>query len=258
VTPTAAADPAGVVPAGAPDASGGRSADGRSTRWEAHRRARRAELVDAALRAIGRHGAGVGMDEIAAEAGTSKTVLYRHFTDKEQLYLAVAARVDRRVVGALRRAILATSTSRDALGAAIATYLRLVQDDPQVYRFVVQRPGIERLAAADPVSGLTAAISQELARLIAHRLRDAGIDTRAAAPWAHGLVGMVRAAADHWMSQASRTPTALLAEQLTDLAWGGLAAVLDRPLAGPDPLAGRPAPRPSAPPRTAPLEEEHA
>ena len=68
--------------------------DGRDTRWAQHRLARRVELVEATLKAIRRHGAGVGMDEIAAEAGTSKTVIYRHFGDKAGLYLAVVEAVD--------------------------------------------------------------------------------------------------------------------------------------------------------------------
>ena len=54
----------------------GPAPDGRSTRWDQHRAARRRELVDATLRAIRQHGAGVGMDDIAAVAGTSKTVVY--------------------------------------------------------------------------------------------------------------------------------------------------------------------------------------
>ena len=84
------ADQAGSVPA---------VEDGRSARWVRHREERRQSLVDAAIRAICRHGATVGMDEIAAEAGTSKTVIYRHFEDRAGLYRAVAQRVDQRVVG---------------------------------------------------------------------------------------------------------------------------------------------------------------
>lgn len=215
--------------------------DGRSTRWEAHRRARRAELVGAALKAISRHGPGVGMDEIAAVAGTSKTVLYRHFADKDQLYLAVATRVDERVASALRAATAEAAGFREGLRAAVGTYLHLVASDPAVYRFVVRRPGVERAGppgVVDPVAGLSAAVSAELARLIDRHLRAGGVSRAASAAWAHGLVGMVRAAADHWADHwadhgagtAGTGPDELtadeLADHLTDLAWGGLAPAL--------------------------------
>jgi len=202
--------------------------DGRSTRWEAHRTARREELVQAALRAITRHGPGVGVDEIAAEAGTSKTALYRHFADKEQLYLAVAERVSGRILADLAAAAASHERPRAALGAVIATYLRLVADDPDVYWFVTHRPaGSGGPGSADPLAGLSSAVSAELAAAITQRLTQAGIDASAAPAWAHGLVGMIRAATDHWMRQRSADPAAspsdaALAAQLTALAWGGL------------------------------------
>ena len=78
--------------------------DGRSSRWDEHRLARRQELVEATLHAIREHGAGVGMDEVAATARTSKTVFYRHFTDRAGLYTAVAERVDATIIRDLSRA----------------------------------------------------------------------------------------------------------------------------------------------------------
>jgi hypothetical protein len=48
--------------------------DRRDLRWDEHRRARREQLVQATLSAVAKPGAGVGMDEIVAEASTSKTV----------------------------------------------------------------------------------------------------------------------------------------------------------------------------------------
>ena len=78
------------------------SRDRRNSRWDDHRRARRQEIVDAAIAAVGRHGPGVGMEEIAAEAGTSKTVVYRHFGDRAELYLAVCNRVASQLLPKLR------------------------------------------------------------------------------------------------------------------------------------------------------------
>ena len=55
--------------------------------------ARRKELTLATIVAIRQHGADVGMSQVAAQASTSKTVVYRHFADKYDLYLAVCERV---------------------------------------------------------------------------------------------------------------------------------------------------------------------
>lgn len=200
--------------------------DGRTTRWAAHRRRRREELVTAALRAITAKGAGVGMDEVAAAAGTSKTVLYRHFTDKEDLYLAVAERVNSRILRELGEAVDRAEGPRDALASIIAAYVRLVEADPEVYRFVVSHPFLERPAASDPVQRIAGTIADATARTITAQLRVAGARDSSADVLAHGLVAMIRTAADRWISGPSRVPAVVLVSDLTHLAWGGLSAVL--------------------------------
>ena len=66
--------------------------DGRKRRWHEHKIARREELVDGTINAIRTRGHEIGMDEIAAEIGVSKTVLYRYFTDKSDLTTATMLR----------------------------------------------------------------------------------------------------------------------------------------------------------------------
>src|ERR687893_74653 len=50
---------------------------------------RRAEMVQAAIDAVRTLGPGVSVAEIAAQAGITKPVLYRHFTDRADLQRAV-------------------------------------------------------------------------------------------------------------------------------------------------------------------------
>src|ERR1700759_5583051 len=68
------------------------SRDGRRTRWTKHRVERRAEFVDAAMRVLAEVGPEFGIEQVAVEAGVTKPVLYRHFSDKADLVEAMGGR----------------------------------------------------------------------------------------------------------------------------------------------------------------------
>jgi AcrR family transcriptional regulator len=199
--------------------------DRRDSRWDEHRTARRRELVDAALTAVGRHGAGVGMDEIAAAAGTSKTAVYRHFADRGELHTAVCARVAEQLTGTLRSAMQSSEHPREMLAAAIDAYLAFLEADPEVYRFVVHThpagPG-----DGDPLTSLSDLVGDQAAALVGEALRRSGADQTPAAPWGHGVVGLVRSAADWWLRAERPMLRGDLAVHLTDLAWAGLPGVV--------------------------------
>jgi AcrR family transcriptional regulator len=199
--------------------------DRRSSRWDEHRTARRREVVEAALAAVGRHGASVGMDEIAAAAGTSKTAVYRHFADRGELHTAVCARVAEQLTGTLRTAMQSSEHPRGRLAAAIEAYLAFVEADPDVYRFVVHSsPG--PTGDGDPLTTLSDLVGDEAAAVVGDALRRVGADPTPAAPWGHGVIGLVRSAADWWLRADRPMPRADLAAHLTDLAWAGLSGVV--------------------------------
>ncbi|MBC9823535.1 TetR/AcrR family transcriptional regulator [Terrabacter sp. MAHUQ-38] len=206
--------------------------DGRDARWERHREERRAALVDATIRAIRKHGAGVGMDDIAAEAGTSKTVIYRHFDDKAGLYRAVAARIDGRVVRNVGSALGGTGTApgdtRDLVASTVDAYLALVESDTEVYRFVVNRPLVDLPLPDDPVGGTVDQVTDQLTGLLLASLRGNATEPSRARTWAIALVGSVRAVADDWLAtpESERASRVAVVEALTDLAWHGLAPIL--------------------------------
>jgi AcrR family transcriptional regulator len=200
--------------------------DRRDSRWDEHRRARREQLVDATIAAVGRHGAGVGMEEIATAAGTSKTVVYRHFADRSELHVAVCARVAASLTARLREAMQSTSEPRQMVAAAVETYLAFLEADPELYRFVVHQQVLDRPADRDPISNLSDLIGEQAAAIVGLALERAGHDPRAAAPWGHGVVGMVRSAADWWLRADRPMLRTELAAHLTDLAWTGLSGVV--------------------------------
>ncbi|SNR46408.1 TetR family transcriptional regulator [Blastococcus mobilis] len=202
--------------------------DRRDSRWDEHRRARREQLVDAALSAVSKHGAGVGMEEIAAEAGTSKTVVYRHFADRADLHVAVCNRVAEQLLTKLRVAMETSARPRQMTTAAIDTYLAFLEADPEVYRFVVggHSGHFGPHGAAGPIDRLSDLVGEQAAALMAVALDQAGQDPAAAGAWGHGLVGLVRSAADWWLRAQQPMPRGELAAHLTDLAWTGLSGVV--------------------------------
>jgi AcrR family transcriptional regulator len=203
--------------------------DRRDSRWDEHRRNRREELVEATLTAVAKHGAGVGMDEIAAEAGTSKTVVYRHFADRSELYVAVCTRVASQLLPKLRGAIEREDGPRGMVAAAIDTYLAFIEADPELYRFVVHQQTLDRPAGSDPMGSLSDLVGEQAAAAISVALQQAGHDPAAAAPWGHGVVGLVRSAADWWLRADRPMLRSELAAHLTDLAWAGLSGVVTPP-----------------------------
>ena len=200
--------------------------DRRDSRWDEHRRTRREQLVTATMAAVGEHGPAVGMEHIAAAARTSKTVVYRHFADRGELHLAVCARVAEQLLDALRAAMTTPDEPRQMVAAAIDTYLAFIEADPELYRFVVHAPAGD--PTADPIAGLSELVGERATALVATALESAGRPTAAAGPWGHGLVGLVRSAADRWLSSPDPMPRAELTTHLTDLAWAGLSGVVTR------------------------------
>ena len=205
--------------------------DRRDSRWDEHRRARREQLVDATIAAVGRHGAGVGMEEIATAAGTSKTVVYRHFADRTELHVAVCTRVAASLTARLREAMVSSTEPRQMVATAVETYLAFLEADPELYRFVVQgpdRPAGRAPGDADPIANLSHLVGDQAAALVAVALEQAGRDPAAALPWGHGLVGLIRSAADWWLRADRPMSRSDLAAHLTDLAWAGLSGVVTR------------------------------
>jgi AcrR family transcriptional regulator len=199
--------------------------DGRRSRWTEHRRARREDLVAAAVEAVRRTGPDFAVDDVARSAGVSKTVIYRYFTDKDELVDAVLERISATVL--LPRLLGEIGhdheDDRSALRAVISAFVSLIEDEPELYRFAYAHTG--RSGRADLVAATEHQIADALGAMMATRLSEAGRPTDAASTWAYGLVGMVQLAA-HWWSRARTVPATELVEQLTALADGGLSALL--------------------------------
>src|ERR1700754_4292936 len=113
--------------------------DARSERWREHRKKVRSEIVDAAFRAIDRLGPELSLREIAEEAGTAKPKIYRHFTDKSDLFQAIGARLRDMLWAAVFSSVdFATDSAREIIRRSAEEYVSLVDAHPNVLRFFIQ------------------------------------------------------------------------------------------------------------------------
>jgi AcrR family transcriptional regulator len=204
--------------------SGDTTVDGRRSRWTAHRAARREELIDAAVRSIARHGADAGMDQIAADAQTSKPVIYRYFADKTDLYRAVTQRVVGTIITTLRAVTEGSPSSRELMHASVDGYLALLEQSPELYRFVVRHPYLEATGGASPAT-FSEVIADLLAEQLADPLRAGGLDPSYAHPWSEAIVGFISAASLWWVDHREAMTRQQLADYLAALLWGGAAGV---------------------------------
>lgn len=180
------------------------------------RASRRAALLDAADRIVQRDGPAASMASIAAEAGITKPILYRHFGDKGGLYAALADRYTERLLVQLRAALAAGSSRRDRVHRTVDAYLAAIEAEPQVYRFLVHSG--EAAPVQSSVRSFTRQLSALLADGIGAEVGIAGGGVRAQA-WAHGIVGMVQAAGDWWL-EAHPCSRAELGRELVALLGG--------------------------------------
>lgn len=233
--------------------------DGRSTRWDDHRTARRAELVRAARKAVHRLGPAVSMDEIAAAAGTSKSIVYRYFDDKAGLRLAVAETVVMQMHDALRAAAQQADNPEMALREMVRVYLEMIESSPNVYWFVTRTAigGNEPAPVESGRRGRRAAVASEAAvptspadlhplgayldsviELVAEPFaRATDVPHTDAAAWAAGAVGFVRGSGEWWLGHRNTDTDPLTREALTERVtlwlWTGPVGVLHHEQPGP-------------------------
>ncbi|WP_309649928.1 TetR/AcrR family transcriptional regulator [Nocardioides sp.] len=195
--------------------------DGRSSRWDAHREERRADLIAAAVRAIDEQGPEVNMTDIAATAGVSKPVLYRYFADKDELHAAVGQWGADEVLAGVVPALLVDAPVRTRIEAAVDAYLRVIEEHPQVFFLLVRHRASGAAGSGDPLADGKARIAATLSRFLAETMRGLGVDPGGAEPWAQGIVGLGLATGEWWLEKHTM-PRAAISGYLSAFIWHSL------------------------------------
>ncbi len=191
--------------------------DARSERWREHRKKVRSEIVDAAFRAIDRRGPEVSVREIAEEAGTAKPKIYRHFTDKSDLFHAIGERMRDMLGAAIFPAIeLATDPAREVIRRSVEEYVRLVDEHPNVLRFLLQGRFPEQsestMLGVNEGRGITLAIAE----MFSNELREMELDRAAIELAAFATFGAAASATDWWLGPTDQSPRRMPADEFVD------------------------------------------
>jgi AcrR family transcriptional regulator len=102
---------------------------------------RRALIVEAAGRLFGERGYdGVTLDEVAAAAGVTKPILYRHFDDKRALYLALLER-HRDDLAGFAALIPSVGEPAERLRAVLDVWLTYVETHSYAWRMLFRDSG---------------------------------------------------------------------------------------------------------------------
>lgn len=190
-----------------PAENGGQKVDARSERWREHRKKVRGEIVEAAFRAIDRLGPEVSVREIAAEAGTAKPKIYRHFADKDDLFEAVGTRLRDELWTAIFASIdIATNSLRDIVRRSVEEYVTLVDEHPNVLRFFIQ--GRMRAQSESTMRTLNEGrtITLAMAEMFSNELRNLDLNREAIELAAFAAFGTATSATDWWLGPELDSP----------------------------------------------------
>jgi len=185
------------------------------------RNAQRRALVSAAFRAIARHGPNLSMDQIAAEAGITKPILYRHFGDKSGLVAAVTLRYLEEIRAELAKVDPALPL-RERTRQQFELGLSYLERRPGLLEFIDRERGFEESEAREGREHV-----ERILALVRSLIGARGLDVRLARPLAHGISGMIIRSTLAWLRDSGRSPRDALSreamsEAATTLLFDGL------------------------------------
>jgi AcrR family transcriptional regulator len=188
--------------------------------------ARRAGILDAASRvfsARGYHSASI--DDIAAEAGVSKALIYEHFASKQELHANLVEAHAAELYGRLAAAVPSVDGSATRLETGLDAFFRFVEERRDAWRMLFREAAdpeavavLDRMLAQVTAMVATMIAAEPGAQALPHdpEERDKGIHLIA-----QMLVGAVQAVAN-WWADNREVPREHLVETAMDFAWLGL------------------------------------
>lgn len=160
------------------------------------------------------------VEEIAAQAGVSKPVVYSHFGGKEGVYAVLVDREVNRLLDRITLSITNENRGRDMVRASALAFLDYIDEDPDAFRVLVRDAPASM--ASGTVSGLLDDVADKAADVISEFFTRSDRDTSVAPIYANALVGMIAHVGTWWSANGEISKEAV-ADHVTALVFSGLA-----------------------------------
>ncbi|WP_374101108.1 TetR/AcrR family transcriptional regulator [Antrihabitans sp. YC2-6] len=196
---------------------------GHMARWERHNSTRQRHIVEAAVELIeeSEPGADIPVQRIAKRAGLAKSVVYRQFTDKDDLDRRIRSFLLDQLTEILDAALnISDGTLEEILVRTIRSVADWATDHARLHEFMRRGPTDYDDAGIDAITSLKARISQRSHEIIFSiaQLLDADAQPFEHLPFA--VVTMVEGTLSHWARDPSPTQDrAQVVQDLATYAW---------------------------------------
>ncbi|MCL2489699.1 MAG: TetR/AcrR family transcriptional regulator [Propionibacteriaceae bacterium] len=185
---------------------------------------RREQLIKVARGLFAENGVdATSVEEIAAAAAVSKPIVYEHFGSKDGLYAVIVDREAQRLDGAVCAALdTPNARYRETLERGILALLDYIDDCPEGFRI------LSRDSRTGTYASILSDVTIHAEEIMRSQLSHHRFDPELARPLAQALVGLVSMAGQAWL-ETRQPPKDVLAAQLVNLAWNGLAHLQHHP-----------------------------
>jgi AcrR family transcriptional regulator len=200
--------------------------DGRTARWSGQRDRRRAEFVDAALRAIAHYGPQTSTEQVASYVGVTRTKLYRYFDGAADLHRSIARRASDMLIAAQRPVWNPTGRPTEMIIHAVSRHLRWRIDHPHLYEYLTLHPLSDDINGVAAIREVNSAVAGSVASQLEGYFWAIGLGEAPAVPLSFGIVGFVESATTHWLNSHGPLPLAEFAAQLAEWIWALLSNTL--------------------------------
>lgn len=159
------------------------------------------EVAGRVFAACGYHAA--SMEEIAAQAGVTKPLVYAYFGSKEELYAAYIERSGRELMDRMRAATDPDAPPTQRLHAGILEFLGFVEERREGWQVLHSELAAAGGPLAEELAGLRAGIARMIGRLLLETVADGQVTKETSAALdgvAHGVVGAGESLADWWLA----------------------------------------------------------